>query len=194
MIVKTIVNSIYESCSYIIHEKTSCKCLIIDCGDVSPILEYVTNNNLLVDKVLLTHTHFDHIYGLNELLHHYPDCRVLTNQFGKMALQDSKKNLSKYFELDFRFSYMNAVDVLSDFADVLFINKVSVELIPTPGHDKSSMTYIVDNNLFSGDSFIPGCNTVTTFPNSNKKDAERSYVLIIKLLNGCKLYPGHAYK
>ena len=48
--------------------------------------------------MLLTHAHFDHIYGLLELLERYPDCRIYTNEIGRETLGNAKLNMSLYHE------------------------------------------------------------------------------------------------
>ena len=48
--------------------------------------------------VILTHAHFDHIYGLPELLKQYPNCKIYTNESGRETLANAKKNMSFYHE------------------------------------------------------------------------------------------------
>jgi len=55
---------------------------LVDIGDYAEIKEHFLEQYSL-QGVFLTHTHFDHIYGLNELLEDYPDVPVYTNAFGK---------------------------------------------------------------------------------------------------------------
>ena len=49
-----------------------------------------------------------------------------------------------------------------------------MEVFETPGHDKSCLTYKVENNVFSGDSYIPGVKVIASFPNSDREDARIS--------------------
>lgn len=61
----------------------------------------------------------------------------------------------------------------------------------TPGHDESCLCYEVDGILFTGDAYIPGIKTVTTFPHSSKKKALESGLRISSLARGMTIYPGH---
>ena len=93
MVIRQVVNSVFNSCSYIIsHDGGS---WIVDCGDVDHILPCIEGR---VEGVLLTHAHFDHIFGLNNLLAIFPAIPVVTNQAGKNALLNEKLNFSKYHD------------------------------------------------------------------------------------------------
>ena len=89
MVVNQVVNSIFRSCSYILtHAGHS---WLVDCGDVDQILPYIKGP---LCGILLTHGHFDHIYGLNQLLNLCPDVPVYTNDYGLETLYDDKLNFS----------------------------------------------------------------------------------------------------
>ena len=66
-----------------------------------------------------------------------------------------------------------------------------LEVLETPGHDKSCLTYKLGNDVFSGDSYIPGVKVIASFPNSHKTDAVKSKERIVRLADGRNLYPGH---
>ena len=151
------------------------------------------NESLNIKGVLLTHTHYDHIYGLNYLLKKFPDAVVYTNEFGKNALQSPKINFSRYHEKveDFILLKPENVRVIEDGDKIKLYDDTSVEVIATPGHDESCLTYMINNSLFTGDSYIPGLKVVTTFPYSNKGKALLSEQRIISLAHGCNIYPGH---
>lgn len=153
----------------------------------------VNKETLNIKGVLLTHTHYDHIYGLNVLLKKFPKAAVYTNEFGKNALQSPKINFSRYHgEVDdFILLKPENVRMIEDGNRIELNDDVSVEVIATPGHDESCLTYRIKNNLFTGDSYIPGLKVVTTFPNSNKEKAILSEQRIISLAHGCNIYPGH---
>lgn len=45
--------------------------------------------------------------------------------------------------------------------------------------------------MFTGDAYIPGIKTMTTFPHSNKKKALESEIRISSLSMGMTVCPGH---
>lgn len=195
MQVKRFVNTFYTSNTYVLSEEGSVDVWLIDCGDyanqVRPML-----NGRTVKGVLLTHTHSDHIYGLNELASDFPDAVVYTNEFGKMALSDTKLNVSKYHvEVpDFIINPEVRIEVLHDGDEVELFPDLKVQVLSTPGHDKSCLSYIIDDCLFTGDSYIPGERLLAIFPNSNKEDAKESCNRLIELSKNFIVCPGHGVK
>lgn len=183
-----IINSIIYSCTYIIYNDIKKKVWLVDCGDVRPIINNIPKGYLL-RGVLLTHTHYDHCYGLNSLLDYYPTMKVYTNSFGLKALQSPKLNLSKYHDNISNF----VIRRINNVEDYNKIPDVNVKIILTPGHDPSCLSFIIEEYLFTGDSYIPGCGIVTTFPSSDRSEALISLDIIKKYeYAGYIICPGHA--
>lgn len=162
----------------------------MDLGDWIPVMDIVGIKSIAV--VFFTHIYFDHIYGILQLLENFPECFVYTSDFGKLALASSKLNFSKYHEEQIIIEVEpKNLRVLKDGDIVCIGNGHKIEVYETPGHDKSCLTYRLDNILFTGDSLIPGIKTVTNLLRSNKEDAAMSEEIIKELWNDCSLYPGH---
>ena len=94
--VEYIVNSIFDSMTWLLSETEGSQVWLVDCGDVAPIIERLGGRT--VAGVLLTHAHFDHIYGLPELLNRFPECRIYTNDIGRETLANARLNMSLYHE------------------------------------------------------------------------------------------------
>lgn len=161
---------------------------LIDIGDLRPILQMLKRGEV-ISKVFLTHIHYDHIYGLPDLLTIFPNCEVFTSDFGKEALRSAKLNLSKYHN-DPIICEPKKLKVLSDGDTVELFNSY-IRTIATPGHNKSCLSYLIDDNIFTGDSFIPSHNVLGTLPNSNRNEAKRYELLLSELATGKNLFPGH---
>ena len=95
MEIRQIVNSVFNSNSFILSEAGSLNVFLIDIGDFNPIISQL-KEDAMIKGVFLTHTHYDHIYGIRELVKAYPDCIVYTSSFGQEALASNKKNFSRY--------------------------------------------------------------------------------------------------
>ena len=95
MEIRQIVNSVFNSNSFILSEAGSLNVFLIDIGDFNPIISQM-KEDAMIKGVFLTHTHYDHIYGIRELVKAYPDCIVYTSSFGQEALASNKKNFSRY--------------------------------------------------------------------------------------------------
>lgn len=181
-----IVNSIYNSNTFIL--KQNDRAVLVDVGDIEPILDL---NLSRIEAIFITHTHYDHIYGILNLIHYYPDCKIYTSEWGKKALASDKLNYSRYHDDPIICNSKN-INVLYKGDKINILNDVVIEVFETPGHDKSCLTYVVGKNMFSGDSYIPGLKVVDKFPHSNKIDAENSLQQIKKMFDDeMNLYPGH---
>ena len=81
MLVDSIVNRIFQSVTYVLSDSERKDVWLVDCGDVDQL-----NQSFHVSGVLLTHTHFDHIYGLNDLLERNPDMKIFTSSRNLMIV------------------------------------------------------------------------------------------------------------
>ena len=187
MIIRQIVNTVFRSCSYVIsHEGCS---WLVDCGDLDQILPLVDGD---LQGVLLTHAHFDHIYGLNSLMILYPGLSVYTNQVGLDTLLNDKLNFSRYYGEPIIFNEPDRVKLVEDREWVELFDGIRAQAVFTPGHSPCCVTWMIDDALFTGDSFIPGVKTVTNIPHSNKDLAAESEALIRELAEHRTIYSGHA--
>ncbi|MDD3159654.1 MAG: MBL fold metallo-hydrolase [Candidatus ainarchaeum sp.] len=72
------------------------------------------------------------------------------------------------------------------------ICEIKIKTIFTPGHTKDSRCYLIENNLFSGDTlFTSGVGT--TAYGGDDKDLEDSLNLLETLDKKIMLWPGHLY-
>lgn len=187
----SFVNSFYSSVSYIIRAVDSDIAWVIDPGDISPILDYLSTNGLIVSGILLTHCHYDHIYGVNELMSQNGDCRIYTNRYGRSMLNDPKLNLSKYHDSPYRIQNIESICEVSDGEKLTLESDISIQAIFTPGHNPSCITWLAEDKIFTGDSYIPGLKTVTNLPKADKVQALASEELILRLSQGRTILPGH---
>ena len=192
ILVDFITNSIFSSRTYWFTEKDSNLFWLVDCGDLDLVIRHLPENAKIIG-VLLTHVHFDHIYGLNQLVGKYPECKVYTNNFGQKSLTDPKRNFSRYHTdvEDFVFDYPENVVVVGEGEKIELFEGVFADVYYTPGHDESCLCYEIGEDMFTGDAYIPGVKTVTTFPHSSKKKAMESDLRISSLVRGMRVWPGH---
>lgn len=191
--VSHIVNSVFTSRTYILSEEGLPDFWLVDCGDVDVLMDLLSSQfgyNFSIRGVLLTHAHYDHIYGLPILMELFPQMKVFTNDFGKMALANERLNYSKYHNDLIVIDSENVVVCDEGFKIELF-DGVAAKVYHTPGHNPSCLTYEVENYLFTGDAYIPGVKVVTTLKGGDKAMAAESVERILTLTEGKIICPGH---
>ncbi len=175
--------------TYVLSFKGNTSCFLVDIGDYT-----LVRNQLLefseVKGVLLTHAHFDHIAGINDLLSAYPDLVVYTNEKGKEMLFSEKLNLSKYHEHPILYNG-DRIYLISDGEKIQLFEDEEITAMFTPGHNDSCITYYDKRHIFTGDSYIEGSPVVTKLPGGKKILAETSVQKILELCNGRLLCAGH---
>ena len=190
--IKYLTNSFFSSRTYWLSDDRQNKFWLVDCGDIEEVINQIPAQSVIAG-VLLTHVHYDHIYGLNRLMRMMPDCVIYTNDFGQKSLTDPKRNFSRYHTDidDFIFEHPEKVVVVGEGDKIELFEGVYADVYYTPGHDESCLCYEVEENLFTGDAYIPGVKTVTTFPHSSKKKAMESDLRLSSIARGMKVWPGH---
>lgn len=187
------VNSRFASNTYIIAHPEHDDVYVVDPGDTEGVFEWMkTLSKHTVTGVLLTHAHFDHLYGINEILFRYPRCVVyIANDYGLEALHNPKINGSKYTD--------EGPIVINDSARVeyyknkmLLWEDVEMQTINTPGHSDDSQCLIVDGMMFTGDTLIKDVRTVTKLKGGSVEKLDDTVVLLRQLKGlGLKVMPGH---
>lgn len=189
MVVERIVNTVFRSNTYLLHEDGRTDCWLVDIGDIEPVMSLLPDA-ARVKGVFLTHTHFDHIYGINALVERFPECLVFTSEHGKEGLYSDKLNCSRYGGIPFEYQGDN-VRILNEGDSVELWSGGVMTAFETFGHDWSCLTYKIGDAVFSGDSYLPGIKVFTKFVKSDKEQAGASEQRILELSRGCVVYPGH---
>lgn len=186
-----ITNSIFTSKTYILSKQDEDKAWLVDIGDIEPVLNYLDEHHLSVNGVFLTHAHFDHIYGLEALVEHFPKCKVYVCEYAKQALASDKLNMSRYHGTPIVFESENVVVVHEGDSMCLFDGEPEMIFYETPGHNPGCLTMVLGNMIFTGDAYIPGVGANTRLPRADKELAKKSLGRILKLAEGKTILSGH---
>lgn len=193
VIIEKIVNSPINSNCFIIYQRNCASCIIVDPGskDSVEIIAFITKNNLKPEFVILTHEHFDHIWGVNELKLNY-NVKIICSQLCSDKIVDRKKNMSIFYDQIGFETYPCDISIES-VENILFWNDIKIDFIRTPGHTDCSISFLISDNIFVGDFIIPGFKTVTKLPSGSKNDLIESLNFIKEnhKKQNFKVYPGH---
>ena len=187
-------NKILLSNTYILSKENIDEVYIIDPGDSEPILNWLNSNKKTLVGIFLTHAHFDHIYGLNDLLGAFSNCKLYVSSLMINGLFSIKLNTSLYHEKPYvlkKCYSKNIVIIEGGYGQKLW-NEESVYIISTPGHTNDCVSINISNYLFSGDALIPGIKVYSRKRMSDYNAISASLELIYsKFPSTTILLPGH---
>ena len=153
---------------------------------IDPGIKNIEVKNL--KYIILTHCHYDHIEGLRELKEK-TGASVVFSKIGSSNLNDGYINLS---EMVYGKNIGLKPDILVSDGDKIMLGKDEILCIETPGHTSCGMSYLWEDNLFSGDTLFKNSIGRTDFKTGNFSVLEGSLKnKIYKLPENVKVYPGH---
>lgn len=191
MKIELFVTGMLGTNSYVVVNEEEKEAVIIDPAALSQKMkDYIETEGLTVKAVLLTHAHFDHIMGLDEITNTYGDLPVYVGEQDFSLLQSAKLNESMNFGVAYRF---DGGDVIHD-GEVLHLIDQEFQVIHTPGHTAGGVCYYLKDMgvLFSGDTLFRMSVGRTDFQTSNTQDLLSSIKEKLYLLpDETVVYPGH---
>ena len=176
MFIHKIKNSPITSNCYILHNNS--KCIIVDPGSSNnnEIYDFLNLKNLTPEYILLTHEHFDHIWGLNDLRGTYLNLKVISSIECSNSIICSKKNMSAFYK-GINFSCLQADIVFKDSFELNWMDTI-FHFFVTEGHSLGSICILFNNNLITGDTIILNEKTVTKLPNGSESQLISSLLKI----------------
>lgn len=169
MILQKEVHGFFATNSYFyIDDETRCGFLIDPGAQADELLKIIVRENFTIEKILLTHGHFDHIGAVPELQARL-NVEVCMQKNGCAYAENPAWNLSAYFGADMT---LDGVTYLDDFSEIILgANKnFGVKLIPLAGHTTDGAIYYSakDSVAFVGDSIFLNSYGRTDFPGGDE--------------------------
>ncbi len=143
-----------SNCYLLVADGTDGKrhCAIVDpSAPASIILDRVSMMGAVLDLIIMTHGHFDHIYELNSLKD-ATGAEICIHRDDAEMLSDGQKNA--YFLFLGKDLTTYAADRLLEHGDELKIGRESLKVISTPGHSKGSICLLGDGFMITGDTLF----------------------------------------
>ena len=169
-IVRFVCNPIQENC-YVVSDSTG-EAVIVDCGAYFPeekqaIQQYISDNNLKVRHLLVTHNHFDHVFGND----------FMDETYGLQPFGRSKE--SGLWELQ---------------PETVSFGNHTFEIIPAPGHSPDGVVYYCrkEQVAFTGDTLFKQSYGRTDLEGGNYDTLMATlHKLTVVLPSDTQLLPGH---
>ncbi|HBH96214.1 MAG TPA: MBL fold hydrolase [Candidatus Omnitrophica bacterium] len=162
---------------YLLGDPTTHEAAVVDPGwEVPAILRSAQEDGYRLTKVILTHSHFDHIMGLEALLQTH-DIPVHIHAAEATALKIDPSSVKPV-----------------DAGQVIQVGALAVTLIHTPGHTPGSQCLLAGDRLLTGDTlFIRACGRCD-LPGGDPRALYHSLTnTLSKLDDSTAVYPGHNY-
>lgn len=162
---------------YVIYCPKQRKAAVVDPGfDATGALEVLGTNHLLLEYVILTHHHSDHVAETTNLKKAVPGCRIVASK------EDGQRLPVK-------------PDIVVSDGSTLPVGTIGLSFITTPGHTSGSICVIVDDTaILTGDTLFIGDCGRTDLPGGSLEQMFRTLQeKILPLPDELIVYPGHDY-
>jgi len=159
--------------TYLIASAKGREALIIDpvLENIDQYIKLLNELDLKLVKVIDTHIHADHITAASKL-----------------------KNKTNCTTIMGEHTPSNAVEIKVKDNEIIYVDKLEIKVIYTPGHTKDSYSFHMNNYLFSGDTLLINGTGRTDFQGGNSEDSYNSiFNRLLKLPEETLLYPAHDY-
>lgn len=169
MILQVTVCNVIETNAYFYIDNETRHGFLIDPGaQADELLKIIGKHDWTIEKILLTHGHFDHIGAVPDLQSQL-NVQVCMQRNGRDYVSNPAWNLSQYFGGDLMIDGVNYVD---DFSTItLSANEnFGVKMIPLSGHTTDGAIYYSSRDAvaFVGDSIFCGSYGRTDFPGGDE--------------------------
>lgn len=185
-----IVLGMCQTNCYFVYEEGSSRVIVFDPADKGDyIFDGLKGKGFTVDAILLTHGHFDHIWGV-EQLRELSGAKVYAYEGEKELCENASLNVSKGAG---RACAIKADEYVKDGEEITAAG-ISCRLIATPGHTGGSCCYYFENDkiLISGDTLFQESVGRTDLPTGSMSMLVRSVKeKLLPLPEEVKVYPGH---
>jgi sulfur dioxygenase len=159
--------------TYLIASSKGREALIIDpvLDNIEQYIKLLNELDLKLVKVIDTHIHADHITAASKL-----------------------KNKTNCTTIMGEHTPSDAVEIKVKDNEIIYVDKLEIKVIYTPGHTKDSYSFLMNDYLFSGDTLLINGTGRTDFQGGNSEDSYNSiFNRLLKLPEETLLYPAHDY-
>ena len=187
MIINRFVAGFLENNMYLILDETSKKGVLIDATECLPEIAEAAKG-FDIEYIFLTHGHFDHILGLNDLKKTLNAKAVINSN--DIVISDNINEFTRLFNQPD--SIPPTYELYIKDGDEINVGNLTFRVIATSGHTEGGVCYLIDDKLFSGDTLFRGSvGRTDLFGGNFKKLSDSIKNKLFKLDDKIKVYPGH---
>lgn len=165
---------------------------------VPEVMDYINSEGLTLEKIFLTHVHYDHIEGLYDVAGDKGEVELFLTEEQKANINNPLCTLiqfradlvagKSYGEID------TAKCELIDENEEISWRGHSIKLLKTPGHSQESVVFIIDEaqSIISGDTIFRMSVGRSDFPGGDHNLLINSVKRVLEAVEkDYTIYPGH---
>lgn len=176
--------------TYFVYRDDTKEAIVFDPADRGDYLfDKLNDNGIKVGAIVLTHGHFDHIWGVEKLVE-LSGAKIYASEDEAKLLSSASMNCSKGCGRPCEIK----ADVLFKDNEEISLCGIDIKTIKTPGHTEGGMCYYIEEAgfLISGDTLFSGSVGRTDLPTGSMSTLVRSIKdKLMNLPDDTKVYPGH---
>lgn len=156
--------------------------------DCSEIVSFLSSKGATLEKIILTHGHFDHILSLDTLRAQTGAPAYIHESDAEMLLDGDKNAYAFFFAEDKKWA---AAEGLLQDGDEIGIGNEKLTVISTPGHSKGSICLLGDGFMITGDTLFADNIGRCDLYGGNMMHMYASLSRLAEFDPKLKIYPGH---
>ncbi len=161
-----------ENFTYILADKASgAACVIDPAADPATIKAVLEKEKFSLKMILLTHGHYDHVVGVDKY-----DVPVHLSSAEAVFYLPAAKHLTRTLD-----------------GEKVRLGPFVIEALHTPGHTPGCQCFLVEGNLFTGDTLFMEAVGRTDFPGGDARQLFNSLQRVKALPDTTVVWPGHNY-
>lgn len=188
MLIKSIVVGPLEVNCFIVADEGSKKAMVVDPGDEPDrIMDAIKNNDFVVEYIICTHGHFDHVGAVSDLKKE-TDAKVLIHN-DELEIYNAAKDMAAFWGYDL--DPLPDPDILVKEGESIKIGDLSFKVIHTPGHSPGGICLYGEGIVITGDTLFAGSVGRTDFHGGDMNRLKESFKRLMSLPENTRVLPGH---
>ena len=180
-----------DNYSYLIYGSNSQEALLVDPSEGKPLINYLAKNfpSTCITNILLTHKHWDHTGGTEELLDYLKEQQKAQAKFNKIEIYAGAEEKLSFVTVSIKET--STFQITKDIKMTVFLSPCH-----TTGHVLYYLESLnekgeIEKALFTGDTlFLGGCGR---FFEGTAQEMLKNFDLISSLPKETKIFCGHEY-
>lgn len=183
---RLVVGPLEVNCYIIGNEKGNA--IVIDPGDEPDrIMEVIKNNGLIIDYIICTHGHFDHVGAVPDLKN-ATGAKVLIHK-DELEIYQAARDMAAFW--GYEVEDLPGPDIFVSEGDNIKAGDLNFMVLHTPGHSPGGICLYGEGLVLTGDTLFAGSVGRTDFYGGDMNQLKKSFDRLMALPEETKVLPGH---